>query len=49
MKKLSEIVELSDFFFQDKLIFDKDILQWKGVGDEAQKILENLEKIIIRK
>jgi len=47
MKKLSEIVELSDFFFQDKLSFDKNLLQWKGVGDEATKeSLEYSEKIL---
>jgi glutamyl-tRNA synthetase len=28
MKKLSDIVELSDFFFNDKLIYDKDLLKW---------------------
>ena len=37
MKKLSDICGLSDFFFQNKLIFDKDLLQWKGVGDDATK------------
>ncbi len=37
MKKLSDIVELADFFFQDKLIFDKDLLQWKEAGDNATK------------
>ncbi|MCX6719768.1 MAG: glutamate--tRNA ligase, partial [Candidatus Staskawiczbacteria bacterium] len=37
MKKLSDIVELSDFLFQDKLVFEKDLLAWKGVGDQATK------------
>jgi glutamyl-tRNA synthetase len=37
MKKLSDIVELSDFFFSKELIYDKDLLQWKGAGDEATK------------
>jgi len=41
MKKLSEIAGLSDFFFQNKLVYDKDLLQWNGVpsgsGDEATK------------
>ena len=47
MKKLSEISELSDFFFQDKLSFDKDLLQWKGAGDEATKeALQYAEKIL---
>jgi glutamyl-tRNA synthetase len=47
MKKLSEISALSDFFFQDKLSFDKNLLQWKGVGDSAAKeSLEYAEKIL---
>ena len=37
MKKLSEIVELSDLFFQNKLNYDKDLLQWNKAGDEAAK------------
>jgi len=28
MKKLSEIVEFSDFFFKDTLTYDKNLLQW---------------------
>lgn len=37
MKKISDIVLISDFFFQDKLIFDKDLLHWKEAGDSATK------------
>ncbi|MGA2417652.1 MAG: glutamate--tRNA ligase [Candidatus Staskawiczbacteria bacterium] len=37
MKKLSDIVSLSDFFFKDKLSFDKNLLHWQKVGDEATK------------
>ena len=37
MKKLSEISELSDFFFAHKLIFDKDLMHWKGTDDAATK------------
>ena len=37
MKKLSDIVELSDLFFQNKLRYDKDLLQWQKVGDSATK------------
>lgn len=37
MKKLSEISELADFFFADKLKYDKDLLQWQKVGDSATK------------
>ncbi len=47
MKKLSEISELADFFFQDKLVYDKDLLQWKGAGDGATKeSLQYSEKIL---
>lgn len=41
MKKLSDISELSDFFFQNKLIFDKDLLAWQKMGDSEVK--ESLE------
>lgn len=37
MKKLSDIVELSDLFFKDKLSYNKDLLQWQKVGDSATK------------
>lgn len=37
MKKLSDIVELSDIFFKEKLSYDKDLLQWQKMGDEATK------------
>lgn len=37
MKKLSEITTLADFFFADKLTFDKDLLQWNKAGDSATK------------
>lgn len=47
MKKLSDIVTLSDFFFADKLHYEKSLLQWKGVGDEAtKKALMLSEKIL---
>jgi len=52
MKKLSDIVELSDFFFENKLTYDKDLLQWQKVGDKAtkdslifsEKILSDIKK-----
>ena len=47
MKKLSEIVLLADFFFGDKLIFDKDLLKWKEM--ENSQIIDSLlfsEKIL---
>ena len=37
MKKISDIVLLSDFFFKDKLDYDKNLLQWQGVGESATK------------
>lgn len=47
IKKLSEIPELADFFFQSKLQYDKDLLQWKGMKDqEIKAALEKLETII---
>jgi len=47
MKKLPEIIELSDFFFKEKLKYEKNLLKWKGVGDkELKSILNKLEKIL---
>lgn len=43
LKKLSEIVELTDFFFKEKLIFDKDLLRWKTMSDK--EIKESLVKV----
>ena len=37
MKKLSEICELSDLFFQDKLRYDKDLLKWQKMTDQDVK------------
>jgi len=37
MKKLSEIPALTDFFFQNKLIFSKDLLSWQKVTEGATK------------
>jgi len=42
LKKLSEIVELTDFFFKEKLDYDKDLLKWKKMSDKEVK--ENLDK-----
>ena len=46
LKKLSEITELTDFFFQKQLEYSKELLQWKDANDEQTKstleILENL-------
>ena len=47
LKKLSEIVELTDFFFKDKLSYEKNLLQWKDATDEEIKIsLNNLLEIL---
>jgi glutamyl-tRNA synthetase len=37
MKKISEIIELSDFFFEDKLNYDKGLLKWKDMEDKDIK------------
>ncbi len=47
LKKLSEISELTDFFFKDKLEYDKELLRWKEMGDrEIKDSLIRVEKII---
>src|SRR3989344_5501085 len=47
LKKLSEIAELTDFFFQDKLNYDKGLLKWKDMTEkEIKESLEKSEKII---
>jgi len=43
LKKLSEIVELTDFFFKDKLEYPKELLQWKEMS--VQELKESLNKI----
>ena len=52
MKKLSEIVESSDFFFKDNLIYDKNLLQWQKMTDGelidslsvSEKVLSEINK-----
>ncbi|MCX6718349.1 MAG: glutamate--tRNA ligase [Candidatus Staskawiczbacteria bacterium] len=47
MKKLSDIVELSDFFFADKLKYDKNLLSWNKMGEsEIKDSLKYSEKIL---
>ena len=47
IKKLPEIIGLSDFFFKKELKYEKNLLKWKGVGDnELKSILNKLEKIL---
>jgi len=42
LKKLSEITELTDYFFKEKLEYDKELLRWKDMSDE--EIKSSLEK-----
>jgi len=52
MKKLSDVVELTDFFFKDKLEYDKNLLKWKEMNDTdikdalllCDKALRNLKE-----
>ncbi len=47
--KLSEVAELTDFFFKDKLEYDKTLLAWKEMSDsEIKNSLETLQKIFDR-
>ena len=52
LKKLSEISELADFFFKEKLEYDKGLLKWREMTDreikqsldKSLKILHKIEK-----
>lgn len=47
LKKLSEISELTDFFFKNKLKYDKELLIWKEMSDkDAKDSLDKLKKIL---
>jgi len=47
LKKLSEISELTDFFFKEKLQYDKDLLRWAKMSDgELRLSLDKLFKIL---
>lgn len=47
LKKLSEIGELTSFFFKDELDYDSDMLVWKkSTGEEAMANLEKLKEIL---
>lgn len=43
LKKLSEITELTDFFFVDHVEYEKELLRWKDASDEQTKSM--LEKL----
>jgi len=47
LKKLSEISELTDFFFKEKLEYDKSLLRWGEMLDkEIRHSLDKSEKIL---
>lgn len=47
LKKLSDIAELGDFFFNDKLEYDAELLRWKTMtNEELGATLEKLEKVV---
>ena len=47
LKKLSEIVELTDFFFKTQLEYEKNLLKWKEMSDkEIKNSLNRLEKLL---
>ena len=42
-----EIAELTDFFFKDKLEYNKDLLQWKDMSNkEIRHTLDKLEEVL---
>ena len=42
LKKLSEIIELIDFFFKERLDYDKKLFQWKDMSDD--EIMVSIDK-----
>ncbi len=47
LKRLSEIVELTEFFFQKELNYKKELLQWKNMSDkEIADVLDRLTEIL---
>jgi len=44
LKKLSEITELTNFFFKDKLVYDRGLLIWKNMTEKEVKA--SLDKTI---
>lgn len=49
LKKLSEILELTDFFFKDKIEYDKSLLVWKEMTDKEVKLaLDRLKRLLSR-
>jgi len=49
LKKLSEISELTDFFFKKELVYEKDLLKWKDeTTEDLEKAFSKLESILKR-
>jgi len=47
LKKLSEITQLTDFFFRDKLEYKKELLKWGEMSNKEIIVsLDRLEKIL---
>lgn len=47
LKKLSEIIELSDYFFKDKIKYEKNIFCWKNTKEkELPVVFDRLVKIL---
>jgi len=47
LKKLSEISEFTDFFFKEKLEYEKNLLGWKDMAEkEIKNALDKLKKIL---
>jgi len=47
LKKISEIPQLVDFFFKDKLEYNKELLKWQDAADkEIKHSLDKLEKLL---
>ena len=47
LKKLSEISDLTDFFFKEKLEYDKNLLRWEETSDkEIKDSLDKLGKLL---
>lgn len=47
LKKLSEIAEFADFFFKDKLEYEKELLLWKDAnGEQTKEILGKIHTLV---
>ncbi|MFH1657284.1 MAG: glutamate--tRNA ligase [bacterium] len=57
LKKLTEITELTDFFFKKTIEYDKELIRWKDMKDEeieetlnkTKELLKNIEEIDFNK